>query len=90
MQSTTISLKKILYFGLSDCYKLPYISFLQYHEQTIKNVREACESFEPGSIQYRPIGIALDTKGPEIRTGLIRGVSATYFTPICLSCLSFF
>lgn len=55
----------------SHCHVFP-----QYHAETIKNVREASESFEPGSIHYRPVGIALDTKGPEIRTGLIKGVGS--------------
>lgn len=46
----------------------------QYHAQSIANIREAVESFATSPLGYRPVAIALDTKGPEIRTGVLQGV----------------
>lgn len=43
----------------------------EYHEGTINNVRVAAKEFN------KPIAIALDTKGPEIRSGILKaGVNA--------------
>lgn len=46
----------------------------QYHAESIANVREAVESIATSPLSYRPVAIALDTKGPEIRTGILQGV----------------
>uniref|UniRef100_H0XTM8 Pyruvate kinase n=1 Tax=Otolemur garnettii TaxID=30611 RepID=H0XTM8_OTOGA len=47
----------------------------EYHAQSIVNIREAVESFATSAFSYRPVAIALDTKGPEIRTGTLMGGS---------------
>ncbi|XP_063137374.1 pyruvate kinase PKLR isoform X3 [Rattus norvegicus] len=45
----------------------------EYHAESIANIREATESFATSPLSYRPVAIALDTKGPEIRTGVLQG-----------------
>ncbi|XP_054161947.1 pyruvate kinase PKM-like [Oppia nitens] len=45
-----------------------------YHKSTIDNVRSAAKlASEQLQIPNYPVAIALDTKGPEIRTGLLEG-----------------
>ncbi|KAJ8918014.1 hypothetical protein NQ315_011467 [Exocentrus adspersus] len=45
----------------------------EYHGETIKNIRTAVENYSKKIGMPYPLAIALDTKGPEIRTGLLEG-----------------
>lgn len=45
----------------------------QYHKTSIENVRKA-EQLTATTGRFRPLAIALDTKGPEIRTGVLESV----------------
>merc|ERR1711936_1051570 len=45
----------------------------EYHGQTIANVRKAVEKFTSERGYDPSIAFALDTKGPEIRTGILEG-----------------
>lgn len=59
-----------------------FVPVYQYHGETIKNIREAVETVTPDPLYYRPVAIALDTKGPEIRTGLVKGVNMLCASPV--------
>lgn len=45
----------------------------EYHGETIANVRTAVKNYSSKLGSQHPLAIALDTKGPEIRTGLLEG-----------------
>lgn len=45
----------------------------EYHAETIKNIRQAVVNYSKKIGMVYPLAVALDTKGPEIRTGLLEG-----------------
>lgn len=45
----------------------------EYHGSTISNIRAAAANYSKKVGMEHPLAIALDTKGPEIRTGLLEG-----------------
>lgn len=47
----------------------------EYHAQTMENCRTAAKMYKEKHGVDPNLAIALDTKGPEIRTGLLEGVS---------------
>lgn len=49
------------------------------HANTIKNLRQAAQNYSKKIGVYYPLAIALDTQGPEVRTGKLEGVSVLIF-----------
>ena len=52
----------------------------EYHAQTMENCRTAAKMYKEKHGVDPNLAIALDTKGPEIRTGLLEGVSTFHPT----------
>lgn len=61
----------------------------EYHAQTMENCRTAAKMYKEKHGVDPNLAIALDTKGPEIRTGLLEGVSTCSANLNCsLFCIS--
>ncbi|XP_059174288.1 pyruvate kinase PKM-like isoform X2 [Physella acuta] len=62
-------LPKLMKAGMNICRLNFSHGSYEYHGQTVQNIREAASRLPEGSV----VAVALDTKGPEIRTGVLIG-----------------
>jgi len=66
------TLVRLAHAGMSVCRLNFSHGTYDYHRDTVNNIRQAQQQLAEGAV----LGLALDTKGPEIRTGLLNGGAA--------------
>ncbi|XP_012937591.1 pyruvate kinase PKM-like [Aplysia californica] len=66
-------LEQLIKAGMNICRLNFSHGTYEYHAGTVENVRQAAAKMPRGQV----LGVALDTKGPEIRTGLVKGEASS-------------
>jgi pyruvate kinase len=58
----------------------------EYHAELIESIRTAVSNYSKKIGRYHPLAVAIDTKGSEIRTGVLEGVNLFEFTYQVYTC----
>ena len=70
----------VIYINLSSIFDLSHASLNYFHKYDF-DVLQANDKYTADKGFGIPLAIALDTKGPEIRTGKLEGTFSPYFKP---------